>query len=124
LGDAPDQWLAVALRERGGPDAEALVNAIFEAALHGQMSGKIPDTAEYRASRAKILALMKKRRPQLKRALKQLEESVLDGLSHGTFDYSLTCRSDANGNRLLTIQAGKVYPFNIGAAEIAGTTGR
>ena len=49
----------------------------------------------------------------LQAALAQLQEIVLDGLSHGFFDYRVTCEVVNGKKRRLVIWAGKSHQFTI-----------
>ena len=51
-------------------------------------------------------------------ALDLIESLVVEGLTHGRFDYSLTCELGNNGRRLLIVKAGKRHKFAIDAMDI------
>jgi hypothetical protein len=55
---------------------------------------------------------------QIREALDQLEELVVDGLKHGFFDYSIACEIVAGGKRQLVIRAGKSHKFTIPLNEL------
>jgi hypothetical protein len=49
----------------------------------------------------------------LQAALARLQEIVLDGLSHGFFEYRVTCEVITGKKRRLVIWAGKSHRFTI-----------
>jgi hypothetical protein len=55
---------------------------------------------------------------QLREALDQIEELVVDGLRHGFFDYSLACQIGKDRRRQLVIRAGKSHKFTIPEDEL------
>ena len=54
----------------------------------------------------------------LQAALTRLQEIILDGLSHGFFDYRLTCEVVTGKKRRLVIWAGKSHRFVIAEDEL------
>ena len=55
---------------------------------------------------------------QICEALDRLEGLVVEGLTHGFFDYSLACEIANGGERKLMIRAGKSYMFTITEDEV------
>ena len=55
---------------------------------------------------------------QVREALDRLRDLVVDGLRHGFFDYSITCKIDSGGKRRLVIRAGKSHKFTIPEDEL------
>jgi hypothetical protein len=51
-------------------------------------------------------------------ALDLIERLLIEGISHGHFDYSLTCETGTNGRRLLIVKAGKSHKFTIEATHV------
>jgi hypothetical protein len=60
------------------------------------------------------------RGPQLRDALDQLEQLILEGLRHGFFDFSVACQVVSRGKRELVIRAGKSHKFTIPEEEVPG----
>jgi hypothetical protein len=58
-------------------------------------------------------ALPHAHRGQAAAALAHLEQVVADGLRHGFFDFSITCRIVSGDKRQLVIRAGKFHQFTI-----------
>ncbi len=59
---------------------------------------------------------------QLNDALRKLLEEFHAGLSHGFFEYGLTCEIINANKRRLTIKAGKSYQFIIPVEDLLNTT--
>ena len=55
---------------------------------------------------------------QAKEAFECIESLLLDGLRHGFFEISISCRLAAGKRRELIIKAGKSYQFTIPENEI------
>ena len=55
---------------------------------------------------------------QVREALDRLRDLVVDGLRHGFFDYSITCKIGSGGKRRLVIRAGKSHKFTIPEDEL------
>jgi hypothetical protein len=55
---------------------------------------------------------------QFGKALDCLEGLVVEGLTHGFFDYSIACEIANGGKRKLMIRAGKSHKFTIPEDEI------
>jgi hypothetical protein len=53
-----------------------------------------------------------------RRALKKLEQIVLEGLRHGFFEYTVVCEAIKGRNRRLVIKAGVSHQFVIPIEEI------
>jgi hypothetical protein len=50
---------------------------------------------------------------QFREAIDKLERIVVEGLKHGSFDYSIACEVVNGGKRKLVIRAGKIHKFTI-----------
>ena len=50
---------------------------------------------------------------ELDRALHTLKKTVLEGLDHGYFEYSIRCEKTNGNKRILTITAGMSHRFSI-----------
>lgn len=57
-------------------------------------------------------------------ALSRLQEIVLDGLSHGFFECSVTCKVINEKKRQLVISAGKSYHYTITEDELRRSSPR
>jgi hypothetical protein len=55
---------------------------------------------------------------QLREALDCLEGLVVDGLTHGFFEFSIACEISKGGRRHLVIGAGKSHKFTIPEDEV------
>jgi hypothetical protein len=55
---------------------------------------------------------------QVREALDCLEGLVVDGLTHGFFEYSIVCEISNGGKRNLVIRAGKSHKFTIPGEEL------
>ena len=55
---------------------------------------------------------------QVRNALDCLEALLVDGLTHGFFEYSVSCQISSGGKRNLVIGAGKSHKFTIPADEV------
>jgi hypothetical protein len=53
-------------------------------------------------------------------ALGLIERLIIEGITHGHFDYSITCETGTHGRRLLIVKAGKSYKFAIMEADVPG----
>jgi hypothetical protein len=58
---------------------------------------------------------------ECQRALKKLEQVVLEGLRHGYFEYSVACEVQ-KGKRRLVIKAGVSHQFYISQEELDRTS--
>jgi hypothetical protein len=59
---------------------------------------------------------------QRTRAIKKLQQVVLEGLQHGFFDYRIVCEVIKGQKRRLVITAGKSHQFIIPLEELEGST--
>ncbi len=55
---------------------------------------------------------------QVREALDKLCGLVVDGLKHGFFEYSISCKVGKKGKRQLVIVAGKSHKFTIPEDEL------
>jgi hypothetical protein len=53
-------------------------------------------------------------------ALDLIEGLLIEGLTHGHFEYCLTCETGTNGRRLLIVKAGKSHKFAIEGTDLLG----
>ena len=53
----------------------------------------------------------------IQKALKRILAEIEAGLRHGYFDYRLVCELSGNGQRRLTLRAGKNYQFLVPADD-------
>jgi hypothetical protein len=51
-------------------------------------------------------------------ALDLIEGLLIEGLTHGHFEYHLTCETGTNGRRLLIVKAGKSHKFTIDGTHL------
>ena len=58
------------------------------------------------------------RSSQLREALNQIAGLVVDGVTHGFFEYSITCEIANGGKRHVVIRAGKSHKFTIPEDDI------
>ena len=56
--------------------------------------------------------------PQLRQALDQIDQIVLDGLRHGHFRCTISSGIGKNNRRDLVIEAGKAHKFTIPVDEL------
>ena len=54
---------------------------------------------------------------ELDKAIKKIEAEVREGVSHGHFEFGVSCSIGNNGKRELFVKAGKSYKFLIPAPE-------
>ncbi len=57
-------------------------------------------------------------RGELAKAMAKLETELRDGLKHGFFDFTITCRTLNKNDRELVIKAGKNYRYTIPEDEV------
>jgi transcriptional regulator with XRE-family HTH domain len=55
---------------------------------------------------------------ELSKALLTIQSEIREGLRHGTFEFSITGDLQPNGDRRLTLKAGRVHQFTIPADEV------
>ena len=55
---------------------------------------------------------------ELSEALQLISRLIVDGVSHGHFEISVTCETAKMGRRLMIVRAGKNHKFSIEKSEI------